>query len=60
MQELALNSQYLSFVTDELIPKVESQYPISTRPEERGILGTSMGGTYRRLLLRSHDQTCSD
>lgn len=44
MKELAMNSQYLSFVTDELIPKVESQYPISTRPEERGILGTSMGG----------------
>lgn len=44
MQELAMNAQYLSFVTDELIPKVEGEYPISTKPEDRGVLGTSMGG----------------
>jgi enterochelin esterase-like enzyme len=44
MQELAMNEQYLNFVTKELIPKVEGQYPISTHPEDRGILGTSMGG----------------
>jgi enterochelin esterase-like enzyme len=44
MQELAMNEQYLNFVTKELIPKVEGQYPVSTRPEDRGILGTSMGG----------------
>jgi enterochelin esterase-like enzyme len=44
MKELAMNEQYLNFVVDELIPSVEKSYPISTRPEDRGILGTSMGG----------------
>lgn len=44
MQELAMNEHYLNFVTKELIPKVEGQYPVSTHPEDRAILGTSMGG----------------
>ncbi|RAW01219.1 alpha/beta hydrolase-fold protein [Pseudochryseolinea flava] len=44
MKELAMNEQYLNFIVKELIPKVEKNYPISTHPEERGILGTSMGG----------------
>jgi len=44
MQELALNERYLNFITRELIPKVEGQYPISTDAKNRAILGTSMGG----------------
>lgn len=44
MQELAMNERYLKFMTEELIPKVEKSYPISTRPEDRGILGASFGG----------------
>lgn len=44
MQELAMNEHYLNFVTEELIPKVEKSYPVSTRPEDRGILGASFGG----------------
>jgi len=44
MQELAMNDRYLKFVTEELIPKVEGQYPVSTKAEDRAILGTSMGG----------------
>jgi enterochelin esterase-like enzyme len=44
MQELAMNEQYRSFVTTELIPNVEKQYPVSHDPKERAILGTSMGG----------------
>jgi enterochelin esterase family protein len=44
MRELAMNQKFLEFVTDELIPKVEKQYTISTDPSQRAILGTSMGG----------------
>src|SRR6187551_591589 len=44
MQELAMNEHYLNFVTNELIPKVEKQYPISTHSADRAVLGTSMGG----------------
>jgi enterochelin esterase-like enzyme len=44
MQELAMNERYLTFVTQELIPKIEGEYPVSTRAEDRAILGTSMGG----------------
>jgi enterochelin esterase family protein len=44
MQELAMNSKYLAFLTDELIPHVEARLPVSGKREERGILGTSMGG----------------
>ncbi len=44
MMELAMNEHYLNFVVNELIPKVEKQFPISTHPEDRAILGTSMGG----------------
>jgi enterochelin esterase-like enzyme len=44
MIELAMNEQYLSFVVNELVPKVEKQYPTSTHPEDRGIMGTSLGG----------------
>lgn len=44
MQELAMNEHYLNFVTEELIPRIEKSYPVSTRPEDRGILGASFGG----------------
>lgn len=44
MQELAMNEQYRAFVTTELIPDIEKQYPVSRNPKERAILGTSMGG----------------
>jgi len=44
MNELAMSERYLQFVTDELIPQVESKYHISKDPTQRAILGTSMGG----------------
>lgn len=44
MQELAMNENYLHFLTDELLPVIEKTYPISTQPIDRAILGTSMGG----------------
>jgi enterochelin esterase-like enzyme len=44
MTELAINDKYLDFFIKELIPAIEQQYSISKKPEERAIIGTSMGG----------------
>jgi enterochelin esterase-like enzyme len=44
MEELAMNSKYLQFFTEELIPKIESTYPAIPNAENRAIMGTSMGG----------------
>lgn len=44
MTELAMNENYLNFFIDEFLPIIEANYPVSEKAEERGILGTSMGG----------------
>lgn len=44
MNELAMNSKYLTFFTDDLVPFIESIYSVSNNPKERAVLGTSMGG----------------
>jgi enterochelin esterase family protein len=44
MNELAMNANFFDFITKELLPVVESKYPISTHAEDRAILGTSLGG----------------
>jgi enterochelin esterase-like enzyme len=44
MVELAMNARYLSFFEDEFIPQIEQRYAVATDPNQRAILGTSMGG----------------
>lgn len=44
MTELALNDKYLHFFADELLPTIEKKYAVGKRPDQRAILGTSMGG----------------
>ncbi len=44
MTELAMNEKYLNFFVNELTTQVEAKYSISKKPEERAIIGTSMGG----------------
>ena len=44
MQELAMNSAYLTFFESEFVPHVEARYAVSNDPKQRAILGTSMGG----------------
>jgi enterochelin esterase-like enzyme len=44
MQELAMNSKYLDFFTQELIPYIESGYHVIRDAQHRAILGNSMGG----------------
>jgi enterochelin esterase-like enzyme len=44
MNELAMNSKYLDFFSNELIPQVNAQYDIDTAVSTRAIMGSSMGG----------------
>ncbi len=44
MDELAMSSKYLDFFSKELIPFIESHYPVETKSGSRGIMGASMGG----------------
>jgi enterochelin esterase family protein len=44
MQELAMNTKYLDFFTQELIPHIESAYSVMKDAQDRAIMGTSMGG----------------
>lgn len=44
MMELAMNSRYLNFIADEFIPAIENQQNVSKAREDRGIMGSSMGG----------------
>lgn len=44
MTELAINEKYLYFFVDELLKEVESVYSVSKSPQERAIVGASMGG----------------
>jgi enterochelin esterase-like enzyme len=44
MNELAMNKKYLSFFEEEFIPTIERSFSISSKPDDRAIMGTSMGG----------------
>ncbi|MCS6988917.1 MAG: alpha/beta hydrolase-fold protein, partial [Chloroherpetonaceae bacterium] len=44
MQELSINPQYLRFVKEELVPRIDSAYRTNPLPSARAILGTSLGG----------------
>lgn len=44
MQELAMNSNYFAFFEEEFIPHIESKLSVIKDPQQRAIMGTSMGG----------------
>ena len=44
MQEYICNPEYAGFVGDELIPLIDSLYKTHACPDDRAILGTSLGG----------------
>ena len=44
MNELSMNEKYLTFFEKELIPQVESNFPVIHENNSRAILGESMGG----------------
>ncbi|HCI71771.1 MAG TPA: hypothetical protein DHV30_14740, partial [Balneola sp.] len=42
--EFGTNEDYNDFFTKELMPKIESDYKISTKKKDTALLGTSLGG----------------
>lgn len=44
MQEYICNQEFADFVGDELIPVIDSMYKTHACPDDRAILGTSLGG----------------
>ncbi|UCF69289.1 MAG: M20/M25/M40 family metallo-hydrolase, partial [Acidobacteriota bacterium] len=70
--EYAADSRHARFVTEELVPLLEQEFPLEARPESRGLLGASFGavaalstackspGYYGRLLLQSGSFAFSD
>lgn len=44
MLELPLNEKFLDFVSDELVPAIDSQYKTNSSADARAIMGTSLGG----------------
>ncbi len=42
--EYTMNEKFASFVTDELVPAIDSNYKTNSNADARAILGTSLGG----------------
>jgi len=65
LEEYAADERHARFIVEELVPFIESRYPIHEKPESRGLMGASFGavaalstawqypGTFGRLLLQS-------
>ena len=45
---------FAAFLTDELVPAIDSTYKTQAAPERRGILGTSLGGIFSAYLGAAH------
>lgn len=48
---------YSNYVTTELIPRVEAEYNVSDDPDDRAVVGLSMGGAQSLYLGLSHSDT---
>ena len=48
------SDRYLRFLTEELIPHMESAYPLITRPEARFAMGSSLGGIISLYAVCEH------
>ncbi len=42
--EYTINDKFAKFVTDEVVPQIDKDYKTDPSPENRAILGTSLGG----------------
>lgn len=72
LNEYAAHDGHARFITEELVPLVESNYPLISRPEARALMGASFGavatlstawrypGFFGRLLLQSGSFAFSD
>ena len=46
--------QYARFIVEELMPRVESEFNVSTGPENTFVMGSSMGGLVSFYLVSEH------
>lgn len=65
MNEYAADARHARFLVEELVPTLESEYPLLPEPESRGLMGASFGavaalstawlhpGVFGRLFLQS-------
>ena len=72
MVEYAADLRHARFLTEELLPRLEADYPLIRRPPARALMGASFGGVaalhaawthpgvYGRLLLQSGSFAFSD
>jgi enterochelin esterase family protein len=72
LKEYAADARHARHLSDELVPWLESRYPLDPRPASRGLMGASFGavaalaaawnrpGFYGRLLLQSGSFAFSD
>jgi enterochelin esterase-like enzyme len=56
-EEFGTNEDYNDFFTKELMPKVESDYKISTKKKDTALLGTSLGGLNTTYLGFKNPET---
>lgn len=47
---------FCSFIVDELVARIETDYPVSDRGIDRAILGTSLGGLFATYLMLWHGE----
>jgi len=72
LREYAADPRHVEFLSDQLVPALETRFPLIRRPEARCLMGASFGGvaalhaawsrpgTYGRLLLQSGSFAFSD
>lgn len=51
--------QYARFLIEELMPKINSEFRTSTRPEDTFVIGSSMGGLLSYYLVKNHPDVFS-
>lgn len=56
-QEYTTNANYADFVAQELVPLIDTQYKTAKSPENRMILGTSLGGLVSSYIGNRHSGT---
>lgn len=54
--EYVLNEKYSNFLINELIPTVEPNYNTTRKAEDRGILGTSLGGLHSAYIMATQSE----
>lgn len=54
--EYYLNDRYLDFLTGEVLPRVESQFPVRREAAGRGLWGASLGGLISLYLGARHPE----